>query len=113
MVMLSRVSKAFLVPAVLFFCIVGAYANSGKMYDIWVMLGFGVLGYMMEKARIPLAPFTIGFVLAPIAESNLRTGLMISDGSLAPLWSNSLPAALTAIALLVAVSPWLSLVRRR
>jgi len=46
---------------------------------------FGVVGYVIRKTSIPLAPFVIGLVLAPIAKQNLRTGLMISGGSLLPL----------------------------
>lgn len=107
MVWLSRTPKTFLIPAILLFCIVGAYANSGKFYDVWVMLGFGILGYLMEKARIPLAPFTIGFVLAPLAETNLRTGLMISGGSLSPLWTNPLPMVLVLLSVLILLAPWL------
>ena len=49
------------------------------------MLGFGVVGWLMERGRLPLAAFVIGFVLGPIAEENLCAGLMASGGSYAPL----------------------------
>ena len=55
------------------------------MFDVWVMLAFGLIGFGMERAKIPLAPFVIGFVLAPVAEENLSAGLMLSGGSYLPI----------------------------
>ncbi|MCM8531039.1 MAG: hypothetical protein NE330_07765, partial [Lentisphaeraceae bacterium] len=58
---------------------------STRMFDVWTMLAFGGLGYVFERMKIPLAPFVIGFILAPIAEQNLMAGLMSSDGSFMPI----------------------------
>lgn len=109
MMAIVKVPPAYLLPAITVFCILGAYGSAGKFYDVWVMLGFGVLGYLMERARIPLAPFAIGYVLAPLAESNLRTGLQISGGSFEPLWSNPLALGLMLSAVIVLLSPFLSI----
>ena len=100
--------RSILLPAILVFCIIGVYAGSNRFTDVWIMLMFGGLGFLMQKGNLPLAPFVIGFVLAPIAEANLRTGLMISQGSMAPIWQNWLPAILIASAALVFASPLLS-----
>ncbi|WP_205749044.1 tripartite tricarboxylate transporter permease [Frigidibacter oleivorans] len=77
---LASVPRHYLVPIVSAFCVVGVFAAHNSMTDVWVMLGFGVLGYLLEKAEYPLAPFVIGLVIAPIAEANLRSGLMASGG---------------------------------
>ena len=53
----------------------GAYALNGQLVDVVVMLAFGVIGWRMEKAKLPLAAFVIGFVLAPVAEENLCAGI--------------------------------------
>jgi putative tricarboxylic transport membrane protein len=82
---LAVVPRAVLFPIVLVSCIWGAHALSGSWFDVGVMLGFGVVGWLMERGRLPLAAFVIGFVLAPIAEENLCAGLMASGGSYAPL----------------------------
>jgi putative tricarboxylic transport membrane protein len=55
------------------------------MFDVWTMLFFGMLGFAFERFKIPLAPFVIGFILAPIAEENLLMGLMASNGSYLPI----------------------------
>ena len=84
-------------------CIWGAYALNGLWFDVGVMLVFGVVGWRMEKAQLPLAAFVIGFVLAPVAEENLCAGLMASGGSYFPLVTRPISLALliTAVSLLV------------
>ena len=72
-------------PVILVFCIVGSFALSTRMFDVWTMLFFGLLGFAFERIKIPLAPFVIGFILAPIAEENLLMGLMASNGSYLPI----------------------------
>lgn len=84
---ITTIPRSFLMPVILVFCIIGSYALSTRMFDVWTMLFFGALGFLFEKAKIPLAPFVIGFILAPIAEENLMAGLMSSNGSYMPLLS--------------------------
>ena len=62
------------------------------------MLAFGAVGFFLESRRIPLAPFVIGFVLAPIAEEHLSAGLMQTDGSYLPLVTRPISATFCAIA---------------
>jgi putative tricarboxylic transport membrane protein len=62
------------------------------------MLVFGVVGWRMEKAKLPLAAFVIGFVLAPVAEENLCAGLMASGGSYAPLVTKPISLGLLLVA---------------
>ena len=85
LVHLTRVPLWVLVPVVLTFCVVGSYALANRMFDVWVMLAMGLVGLGLERAKIPLAPLVIGFVLAPLAEENLCAGLMQSGGSYVPL----------------------------
>jgi len=89
---LAEIPKPFLLPVILTFCVVGSYSLGNRMFDVWVMLAFGLIGFSMEHSRIPLAPFVIGFVLGPIAEKNLCEGLMSSGGSYLPLISRPISA---------------------
>jgi putative tricarboxylic transport membrane protein len=68
------------------------------MFDVWVMVGFGVLGFIMDRHAIPLAPFVIGFVLAPLAEESLSAGLMASGGSFLPLVTRPLSLSFILLA---------------
>ena len=109
----SMVPKAYILPVVLVFCIIGSYAQANRMFDVWVLLIFGVVGFVMRKAAIPHAPFVIGLVLTPIAEQNFRTGLMISGGSLLPLFTRPVSLTFLLISILFLIWPLISTWRRR
>jgi putative tricarboxylic transport membrane protein len=107
---LMVVPKAFLLPTIVVFCVIGAYATSNLIFDVWVMLAFGVIGYFMQRAGLSIGPFVIGYVLTPIAEVNLRSGLMLYDGSLLPLVTRPYALTFLIIAILTLLWPFL---RRR
>ncbi len=96
---LVAVPRGYLLPVILVFCIVGSYALANRMFDVWVMLAFGAVGFALENANIPLAPFVIGFVLAPEAEKNLGKGLITSGGSFWPIVTRPISAVFFFLAL--------------
>ena len=102
---LMLVPRALLFPLVIVFCVVGAFAPDGQWSDVWVMLVFAVVGLAMEWAGFPLAPFVVGFVLSPLAEAKLRSGLMISAGSLWPLVERPIPLTLLCLAAAMLIWP--------
>ncbi|MDF1859750.1 MAG: tripartite tricarboxylate transporter permease [Verrucomicrobiales bacterium] len=85
---LARIDKVRLAPCILVCCVVGAFCIGNRMFDVWVMVGFGLLGLLFQRWKIPPAPFVIGFVLTPVAEENLSGGLMQSGGSYRPLFQS-------------------------
>jgi len=103
MAKLAAVPRVVLWPVVFGSCVFGAHQLNGRWFDVGVMLVFGVVGFAMERWRLPLAAFVIGFVLAPVAEENLCAGLMASGGSYAPLVTRpiSLLLLLAAAVLLI------------
>jgi TctA family transporter len=68
-----------LVPGILVLCALGAYVLNNRLFDVWVLLGFGLLGYFLVKHGFELAPFIIGFLLGPIAEINVKRALQASS----------------------------------
>ena len=110
---IATVPKAYILPVILVFCIIGSYAQANRMFDVWVLLVFGVVGFLMRRASIPQAPFVIGFVLSPIAEQKLRTGLMISGGSLLPLVTRPVSLIFLLISVFFLVWPFVSAWRKR
>jgi putative tricarboxylic transport membrane protein len=99
-----RLPRAFILPMVIVFSVLGAFALNNRAFDIWVMLTFGLVGILFEFAKVPLAPFVVGLVLAPVAESELRSGLMASGGSFMPLVER--PIALTVILISAGLFVW-------
>jgi putative tricarboxylic transport membrane protein len=101
---LMLISRVWIFPAILVVCILGAYTGNARMFDVWVMLAFGVIGFGLEYARVPIAPFVVGLVLAPLAEQELRTGLMASGGDISALFGR--PIAVTFLAVALAALLW-------
>ena len=80
---LLRVPYRVLFPIVLLLSVVGTYSANKNGFDLWVMLGFGIAGYVLNKLEYDLAPFVIAFVLAPLLEQSLRQSLAMSpDGAM-------------------------------
>lgn len=98
-VRVAVVPKVYLLPLIMVFCIVGVFSLNNTMFDVWTMLGFGVVGFLMERAGFSLGPFVIGFVLAKVAEAKLRQGLQFTDGDISPLFTEPLSLALQLVAL--------------
>jgi len=101
---LMYVQRAYVLPIIIVLCVIGALAENGRMFDVWTMIGFGVVGFLLELAAVPLGPFVIGLILAPLAETQLRAGLMGSNGSLMPLVER--PVALVFILVSVLMFAW-------
>ena len=104
-VKLLRVPKHILLPVIFVLCVVGAFGISSRVFDVWTILLFGVIGYGFTKFQIPQAPFIIGFILGPMAETNLRRGLMLSDNNFMGFITNPLSGAFLLIALLAVLWP--------
>lgn len=102
-VRILNVPKNILLPVVGVMCIIGAYGINNRVFDIWTMLFFGVIGYLMERFGFSLAPAILGFILCPILETNLRRGLQKSGGDLTPFLTEPISGAFIVIALLVVV----------
>jgi len=75
-VRLTRIPLYILIPSILVFCSVGSFSIHNRFFDIWVLFIFGLLGYLMSKFKIPLAPMILGVILGPMAETNFRRALM-------------------------------------
>ena len=79
----ADVPKRILMPAVLVLCIYGVFAVNNNMFDVGVMFVMGWLGYVMNRTRIPAAPFLIAFILGPLLEDNFRQSMLMSGGDMA------------------------------
>jgi putative tricarboxylic transport membrane protein len=95
---LLAVPKHILLPIILVLCVVGAFGLNSRIFDVWAVLLFGLLGYGFVKSGLPIAPFIIGFILGPMAETNLRRGLMLSDGSFGGFLTNPISAGFLVLA---------------
>ena len=100
-----RVPFATIAPMILVSCAIGAFAVQNAMFDIWLMLGFGIVGYVFKKIGIPLAPMTLALVLGDKAEDAFRQSMIGIDGGLGIFWSNGLVGTITTLALIMLFWP--------
>ncbi len=95
------VPRSILMPIILVFCIVGAYASNNSAYGIVLMLSFGVLGFIMEENDIPIAPAILGIVLGTILENNFIATLIKSNGALTAFVNRPIALGLFTIVVLI------------
>jgi putative tricarboxylic transport membrane protein len=103
-----RVPFAAIAPMIVVSCAIGAYAVQNAMFDIWLMLGFGVLGYVFKKLGYPLAPLTLALVLGSRTEDAFRLSMIGAEGDLRVFWSNGLVGSITTLALVLLFWPVIS-----
>ena len=92
-----RVSKPILFAGVTVLCFAGSYAINSSLFDVGMMVAFGIVGCIMRQLAIPVAPLVLAFILAPIIENSLRRTLVQSDGSLSILFERPIAATLLFI----------------
>ena len=100
-----RIPFAILTPLIVVLCAIGSYAVHNAMIDVWYMLIFGVIGYVFKKLDYPIAPLVLALVLGDMAENALRQSLIMSQGSLAILFTRPISGVITLVAILFFIMP--------
>ncbi len=103
-VKLLQAPYRLLYPTILFFCCIGVYSINNSAFDVYLAIGFGVMGYLMIKLGFEPTPLLLGFILGPMMEENLKRAMILSGGSFAPFWERPISLGmLMATALLLAL----------
>ena len=100
-VSLLRVPYRLLFPAILALCCIGAYSVSNSLFDVWLVLLFGLIGYFFIKIGVEPAPLVLGFVLGPMLEEHFRRAMLISGGDISVFLTRPISASLLALAALL------------
>ena len=100
-----RIPFSIIAPVIIVICAIGAYTVHNSMFDVYLMVVFGVMGYAFKKLRYPLAPLVLALVLGDRAEENFRNAIKGSQGDLLIFFSNGLVGGLTTLALLLLFWP--------
>jgi putative tricarboxylic transport membrane protein len=112
-VQLLRLPYNVLFPLIVLFSIVGVYASANNVFDVGVMIAFGLIGYLMRKIGYEAAPLVLAFVLGPMLENNLRKALILSQGEVATFVERPISATCLALAAVMLVAPLFPALRRR
>ncbi|MBM3569552.1 MAG: tripartite tricarboxylate transporter permease [Alphaproteobacteria bacterium] len=108
-----RIPFSIIAPIIIVICAVGAYTVHNAMFDVYLMLGFGVVGYVFKKLDYPLAPLVLALVLGDRAEENFRQSMLISQGNLSVFWSNPLVGSITGLSMILLFWPLISLILQK
>jgi len=103
-----RVPFPIIAPVIVVICAIGAYTVKNNMLDVWMIVAFGMMGYVFKKLDYPLAPMVLALVLGDAAESSFRQAMLIAQGDLTVFWKNWLVGSLTTLALVLLFWPLIS-----
>ncbi len=106
-----RIPFAVIAPVIIVICAIGAYTVHSSMFDVAMMLVFGVVGYFFKKLRYPLAPMVLALVLGDMAEASFRQAMLLSQGSLSIFWANPLVGTISGLAIILLLWPLWGAVR--
>jgi putative tricarboxylic transport membrane protein len=106
-VQVLRIPYRILFPLILLFCLIGVYSVGNAVFDIYIMILFGILGYLMKKFGYEGAPLVLAFVLGPLMEYNLRKSLIMFQGDFSIFFSRPLAAVPLILAIFLLVSPFI------
>ena len=92
--------KRIIIPVIVTLSMVGAYSMNNSIFDVWVCIAFGGIGYIMQKVEMPSSPIILAVILGPMAESNLRRAVLMYEGGYSFLWTRPITVVFLALALL-------------
>lgn len=103
-VQVLRVPYAYLMPVVFTLCVIGPFALSQRMFDVYVMVAFGLIGFVLRQMKYPMAPLVLGIILGTMLDTNLRRALTLGDGDLTPFFTRPISAVLFGLILIAILS---------
>ncbi len=102
-VKLLDIPKRYLLPIIMVCCVVGSYCSNSRVYDVWCVFVFGLIGLLFKDMKIPTTPLIIGFILGPMAEENLRRALMASGGNISVFFTRPISLVFLVVAVVSVV----------
>jgi putative tricarboxylic transport membrane protein len=103
-----RIPFSVIAPVIIVICAIGSYTVHNSIFDVWMMVVFGIAGYAFKKLNYPLAPLVLAIVLGDRAEASFRQAMLVSQGEMSVFFSNGLVGTMTGLALALLFWPLLS-----
>jgi putative tricarboxylic transport membrane protein len=108
-----RMPFTILAPIIFILCIIGGYAPTQDLHDVWLMFLFGVVGYLMRKLDYPMAPAVLAIVLGPLAEASMRQSLLINHGNPMIFFDRPISGPIMGVAVILFLLPVIQMIRRK
>ena len=104
-VKLLKIPRPYLFSGITCFALMGAYVANNAIFDLWIALGVGIIGFAFRRFGVPITPLIIGLILGPMAELQMRRALQISAGDVSALYATSLSKILYLVLIMVIIGP--------
>lgn len=104
-VSMLRVPYTILMGFIVIFASIGAFTVNNSIFDVWMMLGFGILGYVMNKLKYPIVPLVLALVLGRLAENSLRQSMMLSGGEVSIFFNRPISLVFMVLTILAYLTP--------
>jgi putative tricarboxylic transport membrane protein len=106
-----RIPFSVIAPVIVVICAIGAYTVHSSMFDVVMMMVFGVVGYLFKKLKYPMAPLVLALVLGDMAEASFRQSMLLSQGDVSIFWSNKLVGGIAGLAMVMLIWPLLGSIK--
>jgi putative tricarboxylic transport membrane protein len=103
-----EVKLCYLFPAVIIFCVLGVFALNNLVFDIWILIAFGIIGYILNQFQIDLVSIILGFILGPLIEKYFKTGMILAEGKFSAILEHPIAVTFLVIAVLFLFFPAIS-----
>ena len=107
------VKFSFLFPAILMFCVMGVLALNNRMFDVWMMMLFGVVAYVLEQLGVDMTPIILGFILGPMIEKYFRSAMIASSGMFLDVFTRPISCVFMIVAVTSLLLPLFKMLRCR
>jgi putative tricarboxylic transport membrane protein len=104
-VKILKIPYPVLFPLIILFCLIGVYSVNNNIFEVVIMILFGIVGYLMKKFAYEGAPLILAFVLSPMLENALRQSLIMSHGSFSIFFTRPISCALIVISIFLLITP--------
>ena len=105
-VKMINIKLSLLFPAIILCCVLGVFAMNNRIFDVWILIAFGIFGYILKQLNIDLTPVILGYILGPIVEKYYRLGMISANGNFLDLFTRPVAAIFFIVSILFIVVPY-------
>lgn len=100
-----NIPKSFLFPIIILFCIMGSFALNNRVFDIVILIVFGIIGYLLTECKVPLSPIIMGFLMGPLLEKNFRRAIISANGNLVDILNRPIACVIVLVGVFFIIWP--------
>ena len=108
-----RLISLFLFPIIILFCIMGSFALNNRVFDIGILIVFGIIGYLLTRCKVPLSPIIMGFLMGPLLEKNFRRAIISASGNFTDILDRPIACVIVLAGVLFIIWPLITKVLNR